>query len=40
MTKKQYSKPELIEVGNAIKATLGIFGRYRDLFGARTFIRP
>jgi hypothetical protein len=36
--KKQYSKPQLIEVGDAIKATLGLpRGRFRDFRFRRLF---
>jgi hypothetical protein len=37
MTKKQYSKPQLLEVGNAIKTTLAFnVGRTREfLFNRR-----
>lgn len=32
MTTQQYSKPQVIEVGNAIKVTLGRGIKFRDFF--------
>ena len=36
MATKQYSKPQVIELDDAIKATMGLpWGRFRDIFGRR-----
>ena len=37
---KQYSKPQVIQLGNAVKKTVGgLFGPYLDLFNGRSY-RP
>jgi len=40
MTKKSYVAPQLIEIGMFRAVTNGVwFGRWRDIFGGRAFIR-
>lgn len=37
MITKQYSKPEVIKLGDAVKITLGLVGDSRDWFRGRRF---